>query len=231
MTDRDALYAAVLAAPDDDTPRLVYADFLDDTGVRADAIRARFISNQIALARAEPWSEEYDRLHRATAPVEDHYRKEWAADLEGGFGRGSHFSRGFVAQVMCDLPRFLSDGMRVFDRHPVRGVKFTTARAHGAYSTLAVSPLLARIHTLHASGEQVDDIAAERLAASPHIVGLRCLRVTRSALSIAGLGRLVSLTRSGLRELELYEHRAIGEAEVVRLVATGDKHCVRPTGC
>ena len=53
MTDRDALYAAILAAPDDDNPRLVYADYLDDTGVRADAIRARFIRNQVALSRAE----------------------------------------------------------------------------------------------------------------------------------------------------------------------------------
>ena len=37
MTDRDALYAAVLAAPDDDTPRLVYADWLTaqgDTGTK-----------------------------------------------------------------------------------------------------------------------------------------------------------------------------------------------------
>ncbi len=222
MTDRDALYAAVLAAPDDDTPRLVYADYLDDTGARADAIRARFIRNQVALARAEPWSAEYDRLRRATAPVEDHYKKEWAADLEGGFGRGIHFSRGFVAQVTCDLSRFLSDSTRVFDRHPVRAVKFTTARAHGAYPTLAASPSLARLHTLHAPGEHVDDAAAERLAASPHIGGLRCLRVVRSALSIAGLGRLASLTRSGLRELELDEHRAIGEAEVAHLVAEID---------
>lgn len=30
MTDRDALVAAVLANPAEDTPRLVYADWLDD---------------------------------------------------------------------------------------------------------------------------------------------------------------------------------------------------------
>lgn len=30
MTDRDAFEAAVRAAPDDDTARLVYADFLDE---------------------------------------------------------------------------------------------------------------------------------------------------------------------------------------------------------
>src|SRR5215216_3273134 len=30
MTDRDALYRAILAHPDDDTPRLVYADWLQE---------------------------------------------------------------------------------------------------------------------------------------------------------------------------------------------------------
>ena len=32
MTDRDGLLAAILTRPADDTPRLVYADFLDDHG-------------------------------------------------------------------------------------------------------------------------------------------------------------------------------------------------------
>jgi uncharacterized protein (TIGR02996 family) len=41
MTDHDALYAAVLDRPDEDTPRLVLADYLDDHGqpARADFIR------------------------------------------------------------------------------------------------------------------------------------------------------------------------------------------------
>jgi uncharacterized protein (TIGR02996 family) len=32
MTDRDALIAAIAAAPADDLPRLVYADWLDENG-------------------------------------------------------------------------------------------------------------------------------------------------------------------------------------------------------
>jgi uncharacterized protein (TIGR02996 family) len=32
MTDRDALYRAILAHPEDDTPRLVYADWLEENG-------------------------------------------------------------------------------------------------------------------------------------------------------------------------------------------------------
>jgi uncharacterized protein (TIGR02996 family) len=32
MTDRDALYRAILISPTDDAPRLVYADWLDEHG-------------------------------------------------------------------------------------------------------------------------------------------------------------------------------------------------------
>lgn len=46
MTDLDALLAAVCDRPDDDTPRLVYADHLDDGAVpdrprRGDVVRLR----------------------------------------------------------------------------------------------------------------------------------------------------------------------------------------------
>src|SRR6188474_3458028 len=42
---------AILARPADDAPRLVYADFLADTGSPADAARAELVRVQLALAR------------------------------------------------------------------------------------------------------------------------------------------------------------------------------------
>ena len=47
MTDRDAMLRAIAANPDDDTPRLIYADLLDELGGDANAARARFIRLQI----------------------------------------------------------------------------------------------------------------------------------------------------------------------------------------
>lgn len=51
MTDRDALIRAVLSAPDDDHPRLLYADYLDECG---EAERAELIRVQCELARPHP---------------------------------------------------------------------------------------------------------------------------------------------------------------------------------
>jgi uncharacterized protein (TIGR02996 family) len=51
MSDGPALLASVLAAPDDDAPRLVLADWLDERGGPGDAERASFIRCQIELAK------------------------------------------------------------------------------------------------------------------------------------------------------------------------------------
>jgi len=48
MTERDALLAAILSSPGDDTPRLIYADWLEDRG---EVERAEFIRVQCELAR------------------------------------------------------------------------------------------------------------------------------------------------------------------------------------
>jgi uncharacterized protein (TIGR02996 family) len=50
MTDASALLAAIRAAPDDDAPRLVYADWLDEHGQLE---RADFIRVQCELARRD----------------------------------------------------------------------------------------------------------------------------------------------------------------------------------
>ena len=59
MTERDALLAAIHAAPEDDAPRLVYADWLEEHG---EVERAEFIRIQIEMRR------EYD-AHGRIAPA------------------------------------------------------------------------------------------------------------------------------------------------------------------
>jgi len=56
MTDHDALYRAIIAHPEDDTPRLVYADWLQETD-RAE--EAEFIRLGCRLEAATPDHPEY----------------------------------------------------------------------------------------------------------------------------------------------------------------------------
>ena len=56
MSDGDAILAAILAKPEDDAPRLVYADWLEEFGGEAGAARGEFIRVQIELAKPHPCS-------------------------------------------------------------------------------------------------------------------------------------------------------------------------------
>lgn len=54
MTDREALLQAIREHPDEDTPRLIYADAIEDDGEHD---RAAFIRLQVQMARIEQWIE------------------------------------------------------------------------------------------------------------------------------------------------------------------------------
>lgn len=114
MTTEDALLRAILDNPDDDTPRLAYADHLDETPTPKRVARAAFIRDQIEIARAvhtsEPVSREEATLRKygsgwlpAAARVEasngvwvvsgNVVRVDW--HFQGTF----EFERGFISKV------------------------------------------------------------------------------------------------------------------------------------
>ena len=57
MTEREAFIRAIIAEPDDDTPRLIYADYLDDHG---EAAHAEYIRVSCELARIGPRRRKFD---------------------------------------------------------------------------------------------------------------------------------------------------------------------------
>ncbi|HEY1190952.1 MAG TPA: TIGR02996 domain-containing protein [Gemmata sp.] len=96
MSDRDALLSAICAQPDEDTPRLVFADYLEE---HDEAARAAFVRDQVQLARTPPWEpfavrcrwRSPDGLNgagfRSTLPKLDGSAVEWAAEpFRRGFG-------------------------------------------------------------------------------------------------------------------------------------------------
>jgi uncharacterized protein (TIGR02996 family) len=77
MTTEEALLAAVWANPHDDLPRLVYADWLDETGDPAKAARAEFIRVQCELARVGWWDDRTGELQRREQQLLTEYRSGW----------------------------------------------------------------------------------------------------------------------------------------------------------
>jgi uncharacterized protein (TIGR02996 family) len=145
----ESLLRAVVAAPDDDVPRLVAADWLDEHG---QPDRAEFIRVQIELARLEASGEgasaEAETLRRKErtylGPVAT-YRALWAleacpelvrvefrdraaASLESMRVAGAErltFRRGFAEAVICPAADWLQHGAEIRARQPIRAVRLT----------------------------------------------------------------------------------------------------------
>jgi uncharacterized protein (TIGR02996 family) len=90
MTDGDALYRAILDDPDDDAPRLVWADWLEEHG---DPDRAEFIRLQCEWTHLVPGHPRYAGLMAAWQAPEGRHRDRWTAGL-GEFARFCGFWRG-----------------------------------------------------------------------------------------------------------------------------------------
>ena len=99
--DHAALLAAILADPGDDLARLVFADYLEESGHPANTARAAFIRAQIeANARPAP-GPECQRLTRVAAELRAQFRDEADAILGAPPGAGVFATRGrgFVREL------------------------------------------------------------------------------------------------------------------------------------
>src|SRR5438309_1192533 len=124
MSDREALLAAILARPDDDTPRLAFADWLDDQPGPAAGDWAAVIRAQVGAARLERFSPRWLELARVQADVFRRHLDDWVPLWASRFGRLA-FRRGFREVYEFDGRAFHTNADAVFRANPVRAVKLT----------------------------------------------------------------------------------------------------------
>lgn len=191
------LLAAVLAAPDDDGPRLVYADWLDEYG---DPTRAEFIRIQIeivrrnVLAAVQPSTSEIHLLSRERILLHQ-FGENWLAPLrakgEPLMNRRSHgqFVRGFVEIVWMTASTFLRRGEVLFQRVPVRELRVTQVQEN-EWSPLLRSRLLPRLTTLDLSGRLLGDRRVERLVEAINSTSVRRLRLRNCGIGDEGADEL-----------------------------------------
>jgi uncharacterized protein (TIGR02996 family) len=127
MSDEDALLSAIAAHPGEDTPRLMYADWLDEHG---QPVRAEFIRVQVEIARLESLSREakngFIPLYvRHQQLLDNHF-----ADLLGPLAplQGNAevvFHRGFVSAIEFPVGTFLSHAALVAGQRPLPDIAVT----------------------------------------------------------------------------------------------------------
>src|SRR5437868_6707171 len=80
MPTEEAFVQAIIADPDDDAPRLIYADWLDEQG---ESERAEFIRVQVALARMDEDDERRPELEARKSELTGRLGAAREADADG----------------------------------------------------------------------------------------------------------------------------------------------------
>jgi uncharacterized protein (TIGR02996 family) len=214
----------IVANIDDDTPRLVYADWLTEHG-KDD--RAEFIRVQVELARLPSWDPACVRLRLREQALLKQHGAEWLAELKPAKGaKWEGFRRGIIAEVSFqhfeDLRASVHECRAVA---PIEAASVYWPRRRESRKSvppiaelrelvlhgrpydkelpwLADSPQLSTLHTLSVLGLDPDDLA--RLASSPHLSRLRTLRLPSNGLGNAGVRALTEASAfTALEELDL----------------------------
>lgn len=86
MSDTElALLRAIAAHPDEDTPRLALADYLDETGGACETARAEYIRIQISRQRGLTDAVTDERLYKREVGLYVAYSATWRRELPAGY--------------------------------------------------------------------------------------------------------------------------------------------------
>jgi uncharacterized protein (TIGR02996 family) len=200
---RQDLLAAVLANPEDDAPRLVFADWLTERGDP----RGTFISLQCELARGTSRAEEVEA--EAAALLESH-ELHWLEGLSSEEVR-VRFNRGFVDHVELRGAQSLAEAAPFFEREPVTSVTFAQRRVIDA-ELFANSQWVERLRTLEFRASSTTSPVALKLERLNQLLASRFLRrLTRLVLYGQQLGDqgLIRLLAQGPTVLPSLESLAV----------------------
>lgn len=204
-----AFLAAVRAAPDDDTARLVYADYLDEQGGAADATRAEFIRLQIRLHTLDETDPERPALEDRENELLRAHEGAWLGAVSAPLARGLvrwQFERGFLGFIECGKKALQSSAAALFKQHPVSRVELASGDDE-AIPALAKRAWWAQVRDLDTGYYPLQN-ALETLITSERVGGLRRLAFDAGATAPHlpdVLERCPSL--AGLEELNIRDWR------------------------
>jgi uncharacterized protein (TIGR02996 family) len=191
MTHEEAFLADIIESPDDDSPRLIYADWLEDNGHSDRAAFIRLGCSMETMDEDDPQREELGKRHAGF--IEEH-GKEWAGPLANLADR-YWFRRGFIEGIEIHAATLLRHAEAIFCSVPVRDVRLHNAE--GMTAGLAACPHLAGVTSLDLRGSTIRDAGLRELLSSPY---RRRPFTYLGRLRKLGLGR-IGLTPGGLRDL------------------------------
>jgi uncharacterized protein (TIGR02996 family) len=213
MSDAEFL-RVILAEPDSDGPRLVYADWLDENGQSA---RAEFIRVQCARSRLPGSDSRVPFLKERESVLLEQHRVPWSAPLSG-LATKWDFVRGFPDQIKVEAGVFLTHAETLFRSVPVRHLELHDIQKW--LPQLSRSPHLSKLAGLRLTGGRLGDAAPKALAQSPYLEQLQILELGRQHIGNDGAKALATTENlRGLTCLDLSDN-AVGAAGASALAAS-----------
>lgn len=170
MSDHDALLNAIAEQPEEDTPRLMYADWLEENG---DPERADFVRIQVRLAQPGLTGEEKAALVRRHRPYLTGFERRWKEELPRIDGvEWGDFNRGLIEEVRAPSEQpVVAHAAEIF---AVPGLHVLRLWRLAGGADLAAVPELIRLRRLRVimPGNRP---ALRALLASPHLRRLTVL--------------------------------------------------------
>ena len=225
MDRGEALSNAVINAPDDDAPRLDFADWLDSIG---NVERAEFIRVQCMLHSEEMSDERRCELEKREKHLLERHGWDWAEEFKSEITEWV-FVRGFIERVRTRLGRSRKLALNVLDKAPIRHLR-DDQQIGDLRGFVDALPRLDRLTGLEFwnlyrfDHERIRDILQ-----SPHLQNLKCLILhhDRNGFLVADdvlIEGLHSPYRSNIEELAVCVDSTWGgpSNEVIDAIAESD---------
>jgi uncharacterized protein (TIGR02996 family) len=185
-----AFLEAILERPDDDAPRLIFADWLDEHG---DTDRAEFIRVQCAIAAKDLPTSRRAKFDRRQQELLERHGSEWAHPLRP-LVLSWNFHRGFIDEIVVYNDLFLVAAEQIFRRAPIRHLKIQLD-PHGIarpIAALAESEHLGRLRSLNLSGNRLESRHVRALVVSEHLSRLTDLDLSHNRIGDGGIRALAA---------------------------------------
>lgn len=198
------LLARVIAAPDDDEPRLAYARWLTEQGDP----RGELITVQCRLAGERPSPQRRKELEARAQELGKALRKTLAAEVKQAADRWE-IRRGFVDEVRADAAKLLEHREALFASAPIRRVTLWGVKA-AHVEELVASGIVGRLVNLSLHGK-LGAKGARLLAEAPALASIRKLNLAGCALGDDGVAALVASPHLACTQLTLRENAITDE--------------------
>jgi uncharacterized protein (TIGR02996 family) len=202
QTEAEAFLQRIRAYPDDDTHRLIFADWLDE---ERDP-RGQFIRVQLALAELPDSAPERSPLIVAERELLAAHREVWEAPFRG-LATGCVFRRGFVDEVKVEARQFLRSARELFTAAPIRHVHLLDVS--DCLPDALQCPYLSRLAALTIHAQHTGEPLARAVARSEYLESLKRLALSRNRFGDDAAEHLARSTY--LRNLE---HLDLGENQI-----------------